>query len=224
MAIASVHINKLSAAKRQLQAAIRMYFQPEDELAVHTVAAAAYGVLKDIKKSRGLSEAADSYLVSIFYVVRDFRRGTLPRSKMDDPIFMAEVKRLADQLSPITADSKLSEVRASIGPDLERQYWNDTNRSANFLKHADRDAENALPLETVDNLLLLLKSVSAYHDVAPDGLGNEGMVFQAFVSAGNESYQMGTSWFDTLVASMRRVPTDHRAELCHRLIIEMNSN
>jgi hypothetical protein len=39
---ASVHITKLSAAKRQLQAAIRMHFQPEDELAVHTVGSAVY--------------------------------------------------------------------------------------------------------------------------------------------------------------------------------------
>lgn len=46
MATASLHVDKLSAAKRQLQAAIRMHFLPEDALAVHTVAAAAYGVLR----------------------------------------------------------------------------------------------------------------------------------------------------------------------------------
>lgn len=91
MATASLHVNKLSAAKRQLQAAIRMHFLPEDELAVHTVAAAAYGLLKDIKRSRGMSEAADWYLVSIFYVVRDFRRGTLPKTMTSDPACMAEL-------------------------------------------------------------------------------------------------------------------------------------
>lgn len=224
MTTAAIHINKLSAAKRQLQAAIRMYFQPEDELAVHTVAAATYSLLKDIKKSRGRSEAADTYLVSIFYAVRDFRRGTLPSAITSDPSLMAEVERLAAALSPITADSKLSDVRASIGADVERQYWNDTNRAANFLKHSDRDIESTLPLEAIDNRLLLLKSISAYQDVAPDDLGNEGLVFAAYVTAGNKSCQMGTSAFDYLVASMRKVPAEHRSDLCYRVVVEMNSN
>jgi hypothetical protein len=220
---ASVHVTKLSAAKRQLQAAIRMHFQPEDELAVHTVASAVYGLLKDIKSSRGLSEAADSFLVSIFYAVRDYRRGDLPRHLANDPVFMSEVERWAEQLSPITADSKLSDVRASIGAELERQYWNDTNKAANFLKHANRDVEQALNLEKVNNDLLLMKCFSAYQDVAPDDLGNEGIVFQAFVCADNESYKIGTSSFDSLVESMKKVPPEHRAHLCHKVILEMNS-
>jgi len=224
MTTASLHVNKLSAAKRQLKAAIRMHFQSEDELAVHTVAAAAYGLLKDIKKSRGMSEAADSYLTSIFYVVRDYRRGLLPTHMTSDPAFMKEVVRLAEALSPITADSKLNEVRASIGPELERQYWNDTNRAANFLKHADRDAGQALAIEAIDNGLLLMKCFSAYQDVAPDDLGSEGIVFQAFITANNDSYQMGSSSFDSLVASMRKVPAEHRLQLCYKVVLEMNSN
>ena len=222
MPTASVHITKLTVAKRQLQAAIRMHFQPEDELAVQTVAAAAYGLLKDIKKSRGWSEAADSFLVSVFYAVRDFHRGTLPEHLASDADFMAEVKRWAAELSPITADSKLSDVQASIGPTLERQYWNDTNRAANFLKHADRDVENALSLDTIDNQLLLMKCFSAYQDVAPDDLGNEGIAFQAFICAGNESYQMEATELASLVASLRKVPDEHRGQLCYRVIEKMN--
>lgn len=41
-------ISKLDAAKRQLDAAIRMLFLGEDIIAVHTVAAAAGNILKDI--------------------------------------------------------------------------------------------------------------------------------------------------------------------------------
>lgn len=224
MTTANLYVNKLSAAKRQLQAAIRMHFQPEDELAVHTVAAAAYGLLKDNKSSRGMNEAADSYLVGVFYVVRDFHRGTLPPSMTSDAVFMAEVKRLAEQLPPISADSKLSDVRATIGPELERKYWSDTNRAANFLKHADRDVQLTLRPEDLGNFLLLMKGVSAYQDVAPDDLGNEGLAFQAFVAAGNESYRIGTSSFDSLVALLRKVPAEQRAGLCYRAIVQMNSS
>jgi hypothetical protein len=224
METASVHINKLLAAKRQLQAAIRMYFQPEDELAVHTVAAAAYGLLKDIKKSRGMSEAADNYLIAIFYAVRDFRRGALPSHLAHDPGFMAEVERLAEQFTPITASSQLADVRASIGPELERQYWNDTNRAANFLKHADRDVEKALALDAIDNRLLLMKCYSAYQDVAPDDLGNEGIVLHAFICANNESYQLGSTSLDSLVASLRKVPPEHQPRLCYKVLVGLNSN
>jgi len=222
MTNASLHVNKLSAAKRQIRAAIRMFFRPEDELAVHTVAAAAYGLLKDIKKARGMSEAADAHLTSIFYVVRDYHRGILPSHMTSDLDFMNEVRRLADVLSPITADSKLSEVRVTIGPAVERQYWNDANKAANFLKHADRDTDQALCLDAINNKLLLAKCCCAYHDVAPDDLGNEGFVFQAFITAGNESYKLGNSSFDALVVSMRRVPPEHHPQLCHKIIEEMN--
>jgi hypothetical protein len=224
MATASLHINKLAASKRQIQAAIRMFFASEDELAVHTVAAAAYGLLKDIKKARGMSEAADAYLISIFYVIRDFHRGTLPSHMTRDPAFMAEVRRLADQLAPITADSKLSDVRASVGPTLERQYWSDTNRAANFLKHADRDVDQSLSLDAIENQLLLIKCCCAYEDVAPDDLGNEGAVFRAFVTANNEAYQPGNSSFDSLVLSMRKVPKERQHDLCHKLIMGLNAN
>jgi hypothetical protein len=46
-----IYLNKLAAAQRQLCAAIRLFFAGEDELAVHTVASAAYRVLSDLRKS-----------------------------------------------------------------------------------------------------------------------------------------------------------------------------
>jgi hypothetical protein len=224
MVTGSLHVTKLAAAKRQLQAAIRMFFLREDELAVHTIAAAAYGLLKDIKRACGMSEAADAFLAGVFYVVRDYRRGTLPTHMTSDAGFMAAVEWLANELSPITADSKLSDVRVSIAPALERQYWSDTNRASNFLKHADRDTDETLPLNELGNQLLLAKCFSAYRDAAPDDLGNEGLVLQAFITANNPAYQFGSTSFDSLVLSMRRVPVEHQRELCYRVIIEMNGN
>ena len=50
---ATIFINKLEAARRQLDAAIRMTFANEDELAIHTVAAAAYRLVRDLLNRRG---------------------------------------------------------------------------------------------------------------------------------------------------------------------------
>jgi hypothetical protein len=41
-------VTKLDAATRQLQEAIRLYFQDGEPLAVHTVAGAAHGILRDL--------------------------------------------------------------------------------------------------------------------------------------------------------------------------------
>jgi len=53
MMSAQLHVTKLSAAQRQLRAAIRMFFAGEDELAIHTVASAAYRIIADLKGSEG---------------------------------------------------------------------------------------------------------------------------------------------------------------------------
>ena len=196
----------------------------EDELAVHTIASASYGLLKDLKKDRGLSEAADTYLTTFFYLVRDFRRGTLPVHMTSDPNMMAEIERIAEQLSPITSDSKLSDVQVTVSPTLEGQYWNESNQAANFLKHADRDTEGTLSLEKVDNNLLIMKCCSAYRDIAPDDLGNEGLVFAAFTAAGNAAHQPSGSAFDSLLESLKRVPDERRKAICFKIVIEMNAN
>ena len=46
-------ITKLDAASRQLGEAIRMFFEGRDALAIHTLAAAAQGILRDVAKATG---------------------------------------------------------------------------------------------------------------------------------------------------------------------------
>src|SRR5258707_14790954 len=127
MAGAKVHVTKLAAAGRQLQAAIRMYFAEEDELAIHTVTAASYRLLADLKAERGMDEAANVYLTSIFYVVRDFRRGSLPQHLTTDPDFMAWVEALAEQL-PIRADSNIEDVSVVLSREAASEFWKRRNK------------------------------------------------------------------------------------------------
>lgn len=111
--MANVQITKFAAAERQLRAAIRMYFDGEDDLAIHTVASAAHHLLSDLKADRGMDEAADSIVTSIFYVVRDYRRGTLPANLLADQSFLDWVQDLAEQL-PITATTQFNEVSVTL--------------------------------------------------------------------------------------------------------------
>jgi glutaredoxin 2 len=46
-------ISKLDTSKRQLETAIRLYFQSGDPVSIHTLTAAAYNVIRDINQKRG---------------------------------------------------------------------------------------------------------------------------------------------------------------------------
>jgi hypothetical protein len=199
-----------------------MYFLQEDELAVHVILAAAYGLLRDIKRARGMNEAADVCAKSFFYVVRDYRRGTLPQDVVSDKAMMAEIKKLADKLWPITADSKLEDMTTQISQAGEKQYWDQSNRVVNFLKHADRDLDSLLSIDDVNNELLINKCVTAYRDVAPDELGNEALAFSAFQVAQGPATETSRSDFDELVVTLRAVPNEIRLHMCYEVVADMN--
>lgn len=55
-------ITKPEAARRQVDAAISMLFRNDDPLAVHTVAMAAFRILRDLAKSHGREHTLDSMI------------------------------------------------------------------------------------------------------------------------------------------------------------------
>ncbi len=175
-----IYVTKLAAAQRQLCAAIRMFFAGEDELAVHTVASAAYRLLRDLKAERGRDEAADHYLTYIFYAVRDYRRGELPDYLANDPKMMQWIRDMAERL-PITVSSKFEDIRATVSPIVARDFWRNRNAISNFLKHADHDSKSHISLDDVDNLDLLFQASGAYADLTHDDLGPEGLVLWVYV-------------------------------------------
>jgi hypothetical protein len=47
-------VSKLEAADRQLRVAIRLFFERKDLIAIHTLAAAARGILRELARPRGI--------------------------------------------------------------------------------------------------------------------------------------------------------------------------
>lgn len=68
MSFNPLHISKLDASKRQLDAVISMFFHNGDIVAIHTLASATHDVLKDMCDSRGI----DKYFVKNEKVVKRF--------------------------------------------------------------------------------------------------------------------------------------------------------
>ena len=59
-------ITKLEAARRQLDAAIRLYFADDDPIAVHTLVGAAHILITDLSKAAKLESILDRYIVPAY--------------------------------------------------------------------------------------------------------------------------------------------------------------
>lgn len=218
---ASVHVTKLAAAQRQLRSAIRMFFLQEDELAVHTVAAASYNLISDLKAGRRLDEAADHYKISIFYAVRDFHRGTLPRYMADNPESMSWIGKMAKQL-PITADSAYSDFEVSVDEHTARNYWRKRKSVANFLKHAKRDPRTTLDVDGVNNLILLMQAVGAYGDLIQDTLDPEGLVLWLYNMVIHGMPEDIQEHFKEMTEDLRTIEPNLRKRFCYEWIHRLN--
>ena len=154
-----IAVTKIAAAQRQLDAAIRMMLSDEDELAVHTVGAAAYRILRDLKQKRGHRELADMHGRGLYYIARDIMAGKL---KLEGIPIEARSRELVHQIERAMSLIRSGEVQsvadlsARIHLRDEPGHWRKFNIPANFLKHADYDLGSALSLDRLDNLQLLM--------------------------------------------------------------------
>jgi len=57
-----MQISKLDAARRQLDTAIRLYFEESDEVSVHTLAGAAHVLLTDLHTARNTKTLLHRYI------------------------------------------------------------------------------------------------------------------------------------------------------------------
>ncbi len=134
--MAKVLVSKVSAAQRQLDAAIRCLFEGEDLLAVHTVAAAAHGILCDVSKHRKRPLLDGIYEETLI----DVYRKLLKRTPTKD------------------------EIRREL-PNMTGKLIQHQRHPANFLKHANRDPQEVLDTDTISTDHLLLQACCIYGDL-----------------------------------------------------------
>ncbi len=184
--VAEVHITKLTAARRQLCAAIRMFFSGEDELAVHTVASAAYKIITDLKQQRGYNEVSDYYSTMIFYCVRSYRQGTLPAHMTEDANSMDVIREWSEAM-PNDEDFGIEDFNVHVPLEESRKFWKNRTKISNFLKHADYDSASHISMRDVDNFHLLLVALGSYLDLDTTGLGHEGCCLWMYSNVKNKT-------------------------------------
>ena len=213
---AEILVTKLEAARRLLRSAIRLHFLREDELAVHTVAAAAYGILKDLKKQRGLNEAQfamETEMLGWLALAKKRVADQLPASFLSDAYSLQFIDWLV-KVCQITADTDISKLDFPLVMDSASTagFWRTNNRASNFLKHADQDSEGALSLNDVNNFQLLMNAMFSYESIAPNDLGFEGVVIQLYFLAENDSKLDLSHPMYTAIAKLRKMGAEERFE------------
>lgn len=160
-----VFANKLSVAKRQLDAAIRMYFAGEDSIAVHTVASAAFNVFSDLLEKRGKDASVHGFIYGAIRAAKDLREGKLTE---DDIRSWGEgaldLVRSYDSLFDEDPDVDIDQVTGNAPQGWARQFWLNKREAYNFVKHADRDADGLLDEASINNEDILMHAlVCAQH-------------------------------------------------------------
>jgi len=125
--MAKIRINKLDAARRQIDAAIRMTFAGEDPVAIHSVVAAGHRIIRDLCENRGDIEG---YL----------------------------------------------QFTDWINPEYEKDFWQHLNASANYFKHADKDADHVHEMDDRTSDYMILFASKWYRDLG-NSLSVEMKVF-----------------------------------------------
>jgi hypothetical protein len=173
---AIIYVTKVEAARRQINAAIRMSLLNQDDLAIHTVAAAAYRIVRDLLKKRGIDDFEQTVKSGLFSLAKAMTENSLSDkdSKMldGDKKLHAIVSAIADRIKNSNTGFGLDEINLSDPSGLRRHQWEAYSKPTNFLKHADRDHQSAIAIDEIDNISLILRSCSAYatlaHDITPE--------------------------------------------------------
>lgn len=205
-------VTKLSGAQRQIDAGIRMTFSGEDPLAIHTVAAAAYRLLRDIKQKRGRSELADILGRSLFYIAKDIvaeKPESIPKELISEPQLMKIIETIVDSMRNGEFQTP-DQVAMIVSIHNEHKHWSEFNIPANFLKHADLDSSRALSSNKLNNDFLLASASAAYHDVMRY-YTPEMIAFGIYCFGDNPNFKMPPIWsieaskkFTTLSPAKRR--------------------
>jgi hypothetical protein len=220
-----VRILKLSAAQRQLDAAVRMTFADEDVLAITTVAAAAYRILRDVAEKRGHNPMTDDWRDNVLGVARALVKNELPEDAVNsfkaDSQMWPIVSILAEKIRKLGADRTIEELRSIVTVDAsaqtERSYWRDVNRAANFLKHADVDFDQALEARQVNANELIFGGCRLYMDLLGH-LTAEMEVWTAYYFAESDTQVPPTFPWADIAAAFRRIDSKNRKAAGSKLI------
>jgi len=198
-----------------------MYFMQEDELAIHTVGAAAFRLLRDLKQRRGRGELADAMSHGLFALADDLAKGKIdrPPDELNIPQLMGIITEISKAIRTGQVTSA-ADIPLNFSAASEGRHWAQFNLPANFLKHADKDGEDFIPESALENRDLLIKACVSYKTLFGDWTP-EMWAFGRLWNA--ECNDDPTFVPDEFCETLRESNSDARRVLCLELIRKMKA-
>lgn len=216
---AEILLSKTAIAQRQLDAAIRMYFSGEDTLAVYTVASAAHRILRDLMEKRGRSSAAEALQAGVRGVANELASGDLPdeiRKASEGQAIWEVVTKLADIIRNGGSNTQL---RVTAGRGFDGAYWKSQNHSANFLKHADIDADSAISTDKIATEPLIDGACMTYMQLMVEPtVEMEAYALLRLIELKTNMLPESIEWIPSALAQL---PPERRGEACFWLAREL---
>lgn len=215
---ATVHITKIAAASRQLDAAIRLFFTKEDDLAIHTVAAAAFRILRDVSDKQDKNFTTEVFKLGIYNIAKRYAEGAVPAAELK----LIKNSGVMAIVEKIIADPGFNHDRIEVNMNkaAEQRAW--PSKAANFLKHADRDANKDLPVDDVNNETLLMAGSAAYLHLMRVPTP-EIMAYYAFWATKNDAVDEVGSEARGLAERIAKLPEAKRHGECAKFIQQLKT-
>lgn len=137
-------ISKLEAAERQLNCAIRMYFNEEDHLAVHTISRAAFRILYDVyptMKDDGYSCNIEAIILQMGW--KKFNRGAnFLKHAVDDADELLDLPEIDTQLGLGISGMLFFKLTGKISPEMRAfDAWMKVTHPEHFQLPPDPDID-----------------------------------------------------------------------------------
>lgn len=216
----TIQISKIAVAQRQLDAAIRIFFQREDELAIHAVAAQAFQILRDLAKERGGDFTSEVFKVGIFSIAQQYFQGTLPPDKkamIEGSNLMPTIAKLAERIRSEGDNFDKESIHVNVSKRHEHKLW--LSETTVFLKHAKRDPNGFLSADGLDNEKMLMATCAAYIELMNQPTP-EIVVYFAFWAVRNDQVNDLADEVQLLARQLQEIEEAQRYEKCVKFIRE----
>jgi hypothetical protein len=216
----SLYINKIAAASRQLNLAIRLFFAKEDELGIHTLAWAAFTILRNLfKHRRGHLFMAEVLRNGIYSMAHQYADGSMSKDMLNR-VENSALKQVFEKIireETSEPGENFDLTRINLPMKNEERAW--PSRSAGFLKHAVKDPSDYLAIDPLrnENENVLIGSCAAYLEIIAIP-SPEIIAFCAFWAAKNDA-DVGEG-ARRLLLKLKSVEVPARYHLCADFISE----
>jgi hypothetical protein len=217
-------IMKITAAKRQIDAAIRMLLSDEDLVAITTLGAAAYRILRDLRAHEGHPVLENLWKTDVVGVARALARNELSEREigvLSHDSAWDLIQSVATFVREVGTDLSMEElcvrVTLNVPPDFERKYWKHANRIPNFLKHADSDPYADIAEQELEPREMILRSVFLFSDLGGD-VSPEMQVWYALELCSHTDIRPDYEPIATMIQKFEITPALMRKELASEVI------